>query len=285
MNKEVIDLYSYFNLEKANGADGTLTAYTIDDYAFSKGRIRPAMLIISGGGYTSISQREKEPIAIQFLAKGYNVFTLDYSVVNHTHPTQLIEGCMAILYIRENAEKLLIDPNHVGVIGFSAGGHLAGMLATMTDDNEVVSIFGEKAKLCKPNAVVLSYAVLSAYGKTHKRSFDVLCGENDDGTIKSKLDLPSRVTSNSSPAFIWCTVGDGVVPCENSLLMATAYRNKGVPFEFHAFETGGHGLSLSNKETTSPSCPQDNVVTVQPWVNLMFNWLEAKGFVIKNKGE
>ena len=283
MDKKVIDLYEYFGLEKADGAAGILTAYTINEYNFCPSRTRPAMLVISGGGYRAISQREKEPIAIEFLAKGYNVFILDYSIVNYKHPTQLIEGCMAIAYIRENAKELNIDPEHIGAIGFSAGGHLCGMLATMTADKEVIDALGEdRAKLAKPNAVVLSYAVLSAYGKIHDGSFRVLGGEDDDGSIRRKVDLPTRVTKNSAPAFIWCTIGDTVVPCESSFLMAMAYRAKGVPFEFHTFERGGHGLSLATKETAAPSYPQQVNLPVQKWVQLMFTWLEEKGFVVTN---
>ncbi len=286
MNKKVIDLYEYFNLEKAEGAAGVLTAYTINEYNFCPSRTRPAMLVISGGGYRAISQREKEPIAIEFLAKGYNVFILDYSIVKYKHPTQLIEGCMSIAYIRENATEFMVDPEHIGAIGFSAGGHLCGMLATMYNDPEVIEALGEKAKLCRPNAVVLSYAVLSAFGRIHEGSFKILCGEDDDGTIRNKVDIPKRVTEDSVPAFIWCTIGDTVVPCENSFLMAMAYREKGVPFEFHTFEIGGHGLSLSTMETAAPSAPQQNNVPVQKWVNLMFTWLNGKGFVIDNhRGE
>ena len=283
MKREVIDLYSYFGIEKPEGAKGILTSFIIEDYGFCKGRIRPAMLVITGGGYRNLSEREKEPVAFEFLSKGYQAFTLEYSLAVHKHPTQLIEGCMAIAYIRENAKELNIDPEHVGAIGFSAGGHLCGMLATMTADKEVIDALGiERAKLAKPNVVVLSYAVLSAYGQIHEGSFKVLGGEDDDGSIRRKVDLPTRVSKNSAPAFIWCTIGDTVVPCESSFLMAMAYRAKGVPFEFHTFERGGHGLSLANKETAAPSHPQQVNLPVQKWVTLMFTWLEEKGFVVTN---
>lgn len=281
MIKEQIDLYSYFDLEKQEGAAGILTAYTIDDYGFCKGRLRPAMLVIAGGGYREVSLREKEPIAIEFLSKGYNVFTLDYSVKDFKHPTQLIEGCMAISFIRENAEKFHVNPQNVGAVGFSAGGHLCGMLATMFADKEVFDALGERAKLCRPDAVILSYAVLSAYGKIHEGSFKVLCGDDDE--IRKKVDLPNRVTESSVPAFIWCTVGDTVVPCENSLLMAMAYREKGVPFELHIFERGRHGLSLASKETTTlPGHIKD---PVQKWVELALTWLGVQDFSIKNASE
>ena len=283
MNKKVVDLYSTYGLERKDGATGYLTCYTLDDYNFCEGRVRPAMLVLAGGGYAHLSQREKEPIAFSYMSKGFNVFILDYSLEPLSYPTQLIEGCMAVAHIRENAEEYHVDKEHICAIGFSAGGHLCGMLATLYDEKEVKDALGVHAESCRLDGVILSYAVLSAYGQVHAGSIMRISGGNEE--IRKKLDLPARVTENSVPAFIWHTVDDGSVPSESSLLMAMAYKQKNVPFELHIFESGCHGLSLASKETASSSSPTQINVPVQKWIDLTYVWLEKRGFVIKNKGE
>ncbi len=281
MNKEIIDLYKVFNLERQDGAEGYLTCYTIDDYGYCKGRMRPAMIVVTGGGYTHRSEREKEPIAMAYLNQGFNVFVLDYSLAPLYYPTQLIEGLMAVAYIRENAQSLNVINDKICAIGFSAGGHLCGMLATLYNEKVVEEMLGDHAKNCRLDGVILSYAVLSAYGKIHQGSIVNISGGNEE--IRKKMDIPNMVTENSVPAFIWGTVNDNGVPSESGLLMAMAYRAKGVPFEIHLFEDGVHGLSLANKEVAS--CAEGVNVPVQAWFDLSVTYLKRNGFVIKNKGE
>lgn len=273
MFTEKIDLYKYFKIEKPQGAEGVLTTYVFDEYGFCPNRKRPAMLVIAGGGYKYVSEREKEPVAMKFLEKGYNVFVLDYSVAPNHFPTQLIEGAMAIAYVKKNAKQLGVDKNHVGAIGFSAGGHLCGMLGTMFDDAQVLSALKNNAKYCRPDAVILSYAVLINGEKTNQATMQNISGGDEE--LKNYLSLEKKVTPYSSPAFIWTTVQDTCVPMESSLSMALAYRKAGVPFEFHAFEVGGHGLSVCSKESNRVN------VAVQKWLDLAFTWLELKGFKIK----
>ena len=283
MKKEIIDLYEVFGLDRKDGVAGYMTAYTIDDYGYCKGRIRPAMLVIGGGGYSFVSEREKEPIAIAYLNQGFNVFVLDYSVAPVCYPTQLIEGCMAVAYIRENADRYLVDKEHICAIGFSAGGHFCGMLATLYGEQIVKETLGKHAENCRLDGVILSYAVLSAYGKIHQGSIKNITGGDEE--IRKKMDIPAMVTENSVPAFIWTTVDDGCVPSESSLLMAMAYKEKGVPFDFHMFQTGCHGLSLATKEVAPPTSGMHVNVPVQAWLPLSVTWLNSRGFVIKNKNE
>ena len=145
---------------------------------FCPNRTRPAMIVIPGGAYAFCSQREGEPVALYYLSKGYNAFVLDYSVAPVAYPYQLIEGCMAVAYVRDNAKEFGVDAEHVGAIGFSAGGHLTGMLATMTDEKPVLNALKDKANLCKPNAVILSYPVITAGEFEHKGSIDDLSTGN-----------------------------------------------------------------------------------------------------------
>ena len=269
-----VDLYEYFGLKREVGYNGYLTSYVLDDYDFAKNRVRPATLIVAGGGYSGVSERESEPVAVKYLDCGFNCFTLKYSVAPACHPTQLIEGAMAMAYIRENAEKLRVDSNHVVAIGFSAGAHLCGMLASMFEEDILQKTLGEKAKYCRPDAVVLGYPVVSGLHKSHLGSFRNLCGERE--VLYEKLSIELRINERSTPAFIWGTVDDPVVPSENGLALAVAYRKAGVPFEYHLFEScnGVHGLSICEKESGFAND------TVKPWVQLSKTWLKNRGFMI-----
>lgn len=277
MEKHIIDLYDYFGVTRPVGAQGYLTAYIIDDYDYCSGRVRPAMLVLGGGGYRYVSSREQEPIAFEYTAKGFQTFILEYSVAPLGYPTQLIEACMAMAYIRENAEKFYVDTEHVCSIGFSAGGHLCGMLATLHDRHEVNAVFNSRKVNCRPDAVILCYAVLSAYNKTHEGSVNNITLGNEQ--LKKIVDIPAMVNENTPPAFIWATSNDNSVPVESSLLMALSYRKYDIPVELHVYENGTHGLSLGTKEVCTVN------QSVQSWVDLSHKWLISKGFVVKEKGE
>lgn len=278
---ERIDLYEYFGIKRPDGAKGYLDAYFRDTDAMLKitdagspDRIRPAMLVIGGGGYGYVSGREKEPIALAYMDMGFHAFVLDYSVEPVRFPTQLIEACMAMLYIRESESNYNIDNDHVCAIGFSAGGHLCGMLATMYNAKEVVEVLGDNAKLCRPDGVILSYPVITSGEFAHKGSFEKLTG--CDAQLTKDLSLEFKVTADTPPAFIWSTNEDKGVPCENSILMALAYRKAGVPMELHIFEPGCHGLSTCDDEVYTPES------TVRQWIKLSKVWLKNRGFTIKN---
>ncbi len=267
-----IDLYKEFNLSRPEGGQGYLDTYILDP--IYQGRIRPCMLVIAGGGYSAVSLREKEPIALRYAVKGINAFTLTYSVKPVCFPAQLLEASMAMIYIREHAEEFMIDPEKICAIGFSAGGHLTGMLATLFDCKEVKEAFGEKASLVKPNEVIFSYPVISNDDFGHKGSLYNISGGNK--RLANRLSIEKRVKKNSPPAFIWGTLNDGVVPSENSFALARAYKEKGVPFEFHMFENGSHGLSVATPETRFVNGP------VQVWIDLSTTWLIQRGYIIKD---
>ncbi len=276
---EEIDLYEYFSVPR-NGADGgILTAYVASGNGEIPARVRPAMLVIPGGAYCIVSAREGEPVAVRFMSKGYGAFRLRYTV-NSAYPVPLIEAAMAMVYIRENAEKYSLDGEHVAAIGFSAGGHLTGMLGTLFGDEAIVRALGaRRAELVRPDAVVLSYPVVTLGEYAHETSARVISG--GDETLKKRLSVENCVTEQSSPAFLWHTVGDGSVPVANSLILANAYLAKGVPFEAHLFEKGNHGLSLANEETEATSEGIQAKAHVRPWVDLALTWLKGRGFEVK----
>lgn len=275
MFTEKIDLYEYFNIPRPENGAGYLTVITHEQSKeYCPSRVRPAMLVIGGGGYTHVSGREKEPVALEYVSEGFNAFILEYSCTPVTFPAQLIEGCMATIFIRENAEKYHIDPEKVAAIGFSAGGHCLGLLAFMYDAEEVKAAFGEKYKLAKLDAAIFSYAVITSGEKAHRGSIDNVSG--GDENLAERLSLENRVTPSAPPAFIWCTENDPCVPSENSLYLALAYRKCGVPYELHVFENGSHGLSVATEEVNSPNS------SVAKWVKLAHTWLENRGFKFRN---
>lgn len=281
MDIKRIDLYEYFGLKRIGSEKGFLTLYThLQSPEFCIGRTRPAMLIFPGGGYEILSDRENESIAMAYFSKGYNAFVLEYSLVPNTYPTQLIESCMAMAYIRENAQELYVDENHVAAIGFSAGGHVCGMLAVGYDRDVVKQALKDRAELCRPDAVVLSYAVVTADVNARQASINNVSGNDEELAYLNSVE--KYVTDKTPPAFIWTTADDSVVNFMNSMLVAEAYGKAKVPFELHVFESGNHGLSIATKETAFRG---GEAYFVNPnaakWVDLSLAFLENKGFEIK----
>ncbi len=272
MITERIDLYDYFNMPRKNVTGGYLEVYVRTPSKEINRKSRPAILIFPGGGYEFLSDREGEPVALAFLSKGYSAFVLNYSL-NTSYPIPLNEAFMAVAYIRENAERYCVNPDKIAAIGFSAGGHLAGLLATATAE-EVKSVPICPAVL--PNAVILSYPVVTMGEYTHEGSRRVI---SDRAKISYEmLSVEKRVTKDSIPAFIWHTVEDNCVPLENSLMLAEAYRRAGVPFSMIVFEKGWHGMSLCNEETDNrDECDLKNSF-IGKWFELAIDWLSSRNF-------
>lgn len=222
----------------------------------TSGNPRGAILICPGGGYHGVSPREAEPIALAFAAKGYNAFVLWYRVGSEgdVYPRQLVDASRAILHIRENAEKYGIIKDKVSVLGFSAGGHLAGSLATMYDDPELLEILGASPSDIRPDAAVLCYPVITAYEPTHKGSFKNLLGKEFEQLTdaeREKFSIEKRVNLNTPPMFIWHTAQDKSVPAVGSLRLTEKLIELGIPVTTRIYPYGGHGLSLGNGDTAS----------------------------------
>lgn len=209
---------------------------------------RPAMLILPGGGYQYCSEREAEPIAMRYAAEGYNTFVLYYTV-NARYPAAFHNAAYAMYKIRMRAEEFGIDPDKIAVWGASSGGHLAGCLATMWGDEQMLKVIGAEPEDVRPNAAVLAYPVISGITNPHKGSFEVLLGKDATHSELSRLSLENRVTPKTPPIFLWCTANDDSVPAHNSLVMAKACVSNKVPVELHMFDEGPHGLSTCDKVT------------------------------------
>lgn len=209
---------------------------------------RPAIVIFPGGGYEYCSEREGEPIALQYLAQGYAAFVVTYTC-NAKFPASLIDAAYTFYKIRARAEEFSIDPQKIAVLGCSAGGHLAGCLATMWSDVAIVKAIGCESEELRPNAAVLCYPVISGVTAPHEGSFKVLLGDEASRSDLSRLSLENRVTPKTPPIFIWHTANDDSVSAHNSLVMAKACISNKIPVELHLFDEGPHGISTCDKST------------------------------------
>ena len=194
------------------------------------------------------SEREATVIAAPFFARGFQAFVLRYATASDgvAYPEELLELAAAFDYVRKNAKTFFVNPDEVFAVGFSAGGHLVADLAC--EYASVEEKYGKPLD-CKPTAVGLCYPV--TYNNGHQGSYiNLTKGMSDEQRerILPTLDLDKRVTKDTSPAFIWSTFEDTVVPCENSLRYASAMKKAGVRFALHIYPFGEHGLASSDNE-------------------------------------
>lgn len=233
---------------------------------------RPTILVLPGGGYTGLSERESEPIAMKYLARGFNVCVLYYAVSPNVFPVALLEALSSVKYIRDNAERFFADPDKIYVCGFSAGGHLTACTGTLWHEKESEKYFGNTEEV-KPNGLILCYPVITGFENAHRGSFNALIGERDDKEqMIEYLSLENRVSEKTPPCFIWHTFEDKSVPCENSLNFALALRKYNIPFELHVFEKGYHGLATANKITNDVDFP----LRTRAWLDMSANWILEK---------
>lgn len=228
----------------------TLTCYIPFDSPENRTPLRKAMLVLPGGGYWGCSDREGEPIALAYLGYGYVSFVLGYSIQEKArHPKPLIDASLAMKYIRLNASRFHIDPEKIFAIGFSAGGHLCGMLGTAWKNEEVNNAIDIPYGWNRPAGVVLSYACLSYNaGPTDLYNYQ-LRTNNPTDEMKRSVSPADLVDQDSSPAFIWHTSDDNVVPVKNAIDMAAKLAEAGKKFELHIYPEGAHGISLADKRT------------------------------------
>lgn len=244
MQHETIHLKDQFPALAGLSNDPTLTTYlpyNITEMGWDNKK-HPAILVCPGGGYSWCSQREDEVVALKLLAWGYRVFILNYSCHPCHFPAQLCEVAASLELIHANADIWHVDTDKIAILGFSAGGHLAGHYSNAYDCSEVRALFPQSKKIA---ASVLCYPVISADpAYRHEGTIANVTGHQqitDDDVTKFSLDR--LVTDKTPPAFIWHTAEDDVVPVANSLLYAQALAKKQVPFTMHIYSQGKHGLS------------------------------------------
>lgn len=268
---------------KARGMEavGNLYTYFLDSsIEMRPNEKRPVILMCPGGGYEMTSDREAEPMAMQFLAMGYHVAILRYSVCPVRYPAALLQVAESVLYLKEHADEYHIDPEKIVVQGCSAGGHLAANYGIAWNSPFLTKLMGmenDPERLCVAG-LLLCYPVITSGEKAHEESFRNLLGEQYEEK-KDELSLENQVTPDTPPTFLWHTATDETVPVENSLYFFQACLQQGVSAELHIYPVGGHGLSLANEET----CRANGIGVqkeCQSWIGLAQTWLEE--MFIKN---
>ncbi len=259
---------------KGSSPEAHLTTYllnTPEDLWIEK---RPMVIVCPGGAYAYTSRREAEPVALAFNSFGYHAAVLDYSCAPAHFPTALEELASVVRLVREHADEWHVDRERILVQGCSAGGHLAASLGILWQEEFLKEDLGlERSEVIRPNGMILAYPVITGGEYAHRDSFRNLLGEREP-ELRDAMSLEKRVTEQTCPAFVWATFTDGSVPAENSLLLVSALKAKGVSTEFHLYPHGGHGLSLANDLSAGLS-GKEIQKDAASWTDLARTWLEA----------
>ncbi len=232
-----------------------------------------AMVICPGGGYAHLAPHEGNDYALWLNQHGVTCFVLKYRLGanGYRHPVELQDSARAVRTVRARADEFKIDPKRIGIMGSSAGGHLASMVMTHFDFGDTNASDVIERQSSRPDIGILCYPVITMGIETHGGSKTNLLGKNPPPELVKLLSSELQVTSNTPPCFIWTTSEDKTVPPENTLLFAAALQKNHVPYDLHIFQKGGHGMGLGNhKDPTAP---------LHPWTADCLFWLKAQGFV------
>ncbi|HEX4216278.1 MAG TPA: alpha/beta hydrolase [Candidatus Dormibacteraeota bacterium] len=237
--------------------EGSHPEVTLTPY-LQEGR-SPAIVVLPGGGYRDLAPHEADPIASWLQGLGLAAFVLRYRIAPNRHPAPLDDVRLALRTVRERAGEWRVDPGRVGILGFSAGGHLAASAATLLPRDG-----GAEAA---PDLAVLCYPVISFERYPHQGSVTNLLGEDPDPELLHRLSLETQVGGGTPPTFLWHTAADEGVAVEHSLLFAQALAAHRVPFGLHVYPDGRHGLGLAEGEEAAA------------WTGACAGWLRVLGWI------
>lgn len=246
---------------------------TITFYATNAHRTSTAVIIAPGGGYQNLAMNhEGRQVANWFNAQGVTAFVLKYRLgPRYHHPIELGDAKRAIRMVRAHAQEYGILPDRIGMMGFSAGGHLASTAATHFDEGDASAADPIDRVSSRPDFLILGYPVISFQPDiTHKGSVLNLLGPNPDPKLIEELSNELHVTSRTPPTFLFHTSEDATVPVENSVRFYLALHKANVPAEMHVFERGPHGVGLAIEDPT-----------LGEWPVLLTNWLRLRGLLEK----
>ncbi len=252
-----------------NGAPGALGTApkdipTLTPYVPAKAS-GAAMLLIPGGSYSGIYEGQAEPFALWLNEHGITAFVLRYRLgsAGYRYPAQLQDAVEAMRQIRGNADKWKIDPKRIGVMGFSAGGHLTSTLINRPEDGKIEG--RTPTVSARPDLAILCYPVISMITKPHATSRKMLIGEKPSEELVRQTSSELQVRPGLPPCFLWHTAEDKLVPVEHAQLYAAALHQNGVPHELHLYQHGDHGTGL--------------IGTQHPWFADLVYWLKAQKWI------
>lgn len=265
-----LNLKDYYSFLGEDGKDPMLDIYLPEN--LYKGEKKPNLIICPGGGYAFCSEREAEVIGVDYLSERFNVFILWYSVPDHKFPTQIREVAAVMELIYKNSDEWECDTKKIAIMGFSAGGHLAGHYTNKYNCKEVREVFPESKAV---NASILCYPVVTADERySHSDSFLRVAGNYP--LSQEQMDMFSLercVNEKTPPTFIWHNAGDDGVPVMNSLLYSEALSKNKIPFEMHIFPNGVHGLATCDKRSIGEMSPE--IEHTAQWIPLCKKWLKS----------
>jgi acetyl esterase/lipase len=247
----------------------TLTVYLPDSTKASGA----AMVICPGGGYGGLASHEGVDYARFLNEQGVAGFVLKYRLGSsgYRHPVMLQDAARALRTVRARAAEWNLDPKRIGIMGSSAGGHLASTLLTHFDAGKPQDPDPIERQSSRPDLGILCYPVITMGEHTHQGSKSNLLGANPSPELVRDLSNELQVTKETPPTFFWHTWEDSAVPVENSLQFATALRKAGVPFDLHIYQKGAHGIGLGSAKWD----PEHR----HPWTQDCIFWLKVQGFV------
>jgi len=231
-----------------------------------------AVVVLPGGGYGGLAMDHEGKQNAQWLnGQGITAFILKYRMhgTGHMHPVPMMDGQRAVRLVRSRAKEWKIDPSRIGVMGFSAGGHLASTLATHFDNGKSDSEDSIERTSSRPAFLILCYPVISITADySHKGSVANLLGKTPDPKLLHDLSNETQVTAETPPTFIFQTSEDKGVPAENCVSFYLALHKAGVPAEMHIFQSGKHGLGLAK-----------DIPGTNKWPELCHEWLKVRGLL------
>ena len=245
---------------------------TLTPYLCASNATGAAMVICPGGGYAHLAPHEGNDYALWLNQHSVTCFVLKYRLGSsgYHHPAMLNDAARAVRWVRAHADGYKIDSHRVGIMGSSAGGHLASTLLTHFDAGDTNSSDIVERQSSRPDLGILCYAVITMGEFTHKGSLHNLLGTNPPPELVKNLSNELQVTPNTPPCFLWTTFEDQAVPMENTMQFAEALRENHVPYDLHVYQKGGHGMGLKDKFPFAHP---------HPWASDCLFWLKAQNFV------
>ena len=240
---------------------------------------RTAVIVLPGGGYRTLSMQKEGAAEAEWLAqRGVVAFVLEYRLGPRYHfPAPMLDGARAVRYVRSHAGELGVAADRVGVWGFSAGGHLAGYLATVNDGGDPKSADAIERASDRPNFAVLAYARLSMDPSIPRpMNLEALIGEHASPEMLNEVSIERHVTKATPPCFLYSTTEDQTVNSLNSTAFYDALKRAGVPAELHVFERGRHGTGMGQGFRSLPE--------LAIWPVLLENWMTVHGW-LEEKGQ